>query len=73
MAVTMKNAVFWDAALCGSCKNLRFGIIYLHHHGKKNQRARNEVSIDWQRRSLIFSLVMEAIRSSETSRSYRAI
>jgi hypothetical protein len=21
MAVTMKNAVFWDVMLCGSCKN----------------------------------------------------
>jgi hypothetical protein len=25
MAVTMKNAVFWDVTLCGSCKNRRFG------------------------------------------------
>jgi hypothetical protein len=24
-AVTMKNAVFWDVAPCGSCKNRRFG------------------------------------------------
>jgi hypothetical protein len=24
-AVNMKNAVFWDVTLCGSCKNRRFG------------------------------------------------
>jgi hypothetical protein len=24
-AVTMKNGVFWDVMLCGSCKNRRFG------------------------------------------------
>jgi hypothetical protein len=26
-AVTMKNGVFWDVTLCGSCKNRRFGRI----------------------------------------------
>jgi hypothetical protein len=25
MAVTMKNAVFWDVTLYGDCKNRRFG------------------------------------------------
>jgi hypothetical protein len=24
-AMTMKNGVFWDVALCGSCKNRLFG------------------------------------------------
>jgi hypothetical protein len=24
-AVTMKNGVYWDVTLCGSCKNRRFG------------------------------------------------
>jgi hypothetical protein len=24
-AVTMKNGVFWDVMLCGSCNNRRFG------------------------------------------------
>jgi hypothetical protein len=24
-AVTMKNGVFWDVTLCGSCRNRRFG------------------------------------------------
>jgi hypothetical protein len=37
----LKNAVFWDVTLCGSCKNRRFGEKYrLHHHGEENQRAR---------------------------------
>jgi hypothetical protein len=39
-AMTMKNAVFWDATTCGSCKNPRIGITYhLHHQGGKNLRA----------------------------------
>jgi hypothetical protein len=38
MAVTMKNAIFWDVLLCGSCKNC------LHHQGYKNRRARDNVS-----------------------------
>jgi hypothetical protein len=25
MAVTIKNAVFWDVMTCGFCKNQRFG------------------------------------------------
>jgi hypothetical protein len=31
----MKNAVFWGVALCGSCKNGRFG--------EADRRARNDV------------------------------
>jgi hypothetical protein len=31
-AVTMKNAVFWDVTLCGSCKKRRFGGTYRLHH-----------------------------------------
>jgi hypothetical protein len=38
MAVTMKNAVFWDVRPCGSCKDRRFGGTYRHHHqGDKNR------------------------------------
>jgi hypothetical protein len=34
--VTMKNAIFWDVALCTSCVNRRFGGMYrLHLHGRK--------------------------------------
>jgi pentatricopeptide repeat protein len=44
-ALTMKNAVFWNVMLCGSCKNRRFGGLYrLYHQAGKNQRARNNVS-----------------------------
>jgi hypothetical protein len=36
MVVTMKNAVFWDVALCRSCENRRFGGKYhLHLQGRK--------------------------------------
>jgi hypothetical protein len=32
MAVTMKNAVFWDVTKCGSCMNRRLvGTCKLHH------------------------------------------
>jgi hypothetical protein len=35
--VNLKNAIFWDVALCGSCVNRRFGGTYRHHlHGSKN-------------------------------------
>jgi hypothetical protein len=37
-AVTMKNGVFWDVTLCGSCKNRRFGGTQrLLHQVDKNQ------------------------------------
>jgi hypothetical protein len=49
MAVTMIDAVVWDGTSCGSCKNRRFGENYrLHHQDDKNQRARNNVSSNWQ-------------------------
>jgi hypothetical protein len=38
----MKNAVLWDVTMCCSCKNQCFGGTYsLHHHGDKNQGAKN--------------------------------
>jgi hypothetical protein len=82
MAVTKKNAVFWDITLCGSCKNRRFGTTYqLYHQDKESQRARNNVSsnfpvtvtADVVPSSLnLFALMMEAIRSSVTSVLTRA-
>jgi hypothetical protein len=34
MAAAIKNAVFWDVTLCGSCKKRRFeGKISLHNQG----------------------------------------
>jgi hypothetical protein len=36
MAITVKNAVFWDVAPCRSCVNRRFGGTYpLHLQGRK--------------------------------------
>jgi hypothetical protein len=44
-SVTMKNIVFWDVALCGSCKNRCFGgKNRVHHQGETNRRGRNSVS-----------------------------
>jgi hypothetical protein len=43
--VTMKNAVFWDVTLCGSCKNGRFrGTYRLLHQDEKKQQTRNSIS-----------------------------
>jgi hypothetical protein len=44
--VTMKNAVFWGVATCGSCKSQHFtGTYCLHHQGEESQRARNSVPL----------------------------
>jgi hypothetical protein len=51
-AVTMKNAVFWDVAPCGCCKNRHQLLV-----------TSNIVSSS----PLLVTLMMEAIRSSETS------
>jgi hypothetical protein len=69
----MKNVVFWDAALCRSCVNRRFGGTYrFHFQGRKSASeepvrhlqppARNDSSL------ADFSILkMEAILSSEIS------
>jgi hypothetical protein len=63
--VTVKN-VFWDVAPCGCCKNRRFGETYLLHH--ECSMLRLLVTANVVPSSLIIStLMMEAIRSSETS------
>jgi hypothetical protein len=42
MAVTKKNAVFWDVTPSGSCKNRCFRRMYhLHHQGDKNRQTSN--------------------------------
>jgi hypothetical protein len=49
MVVTMKNAIFWDVTLYGSCKNRWFrGMYLLHHECDNNWRARNNTSSNWQ-------------------------
>jgi hypothetical protein len=71
----LKNAVFWDVALCRSCVNRRFGGTYRHLQGRKVR----ELGTSVRRLSLqppahagssladFSTLNMEAIRSSETS------
>jgi hypothetical protein len=59
----MKNGVFWDATPCGFCKTRRFGGTY----------RRWLVTASVVNSSLILVIVMmEAIRSSETSVLTRA-
>jgi hypothetical protein len=70
-AVTMKNALFWDVTPCGSCRNRRFGGTYcLHHQGDKNRLL---VTANAGLCSpILVTLMIEAIRSSETSVLTRA-
>jgi hypothetical protein len=61
MAVTMKNVVFWDITVCGSCKKL---LCSMH---------RLLVTANFVPRSqILFTLMMEAQSSSETSVLTRA-
>jgi hypothetical protein len=55
-AVTMKNAVFWDVALCRSCVNRRFGGTWLQPPAHAGSSLAN-----------FSTMKMEAICSSETS------
>jgi hypothetical protein len=42
----VKNVVFWDVMMCGSCENRRFGGTYrLHHQSDKNWQARYNVAV----------------------------
>jgi hypothetical protein len=69
MAMTTKNAFFWDVAQCRSCMNRHFGGTYrLHLQGRKIHERGTSVG-RWLQSSLAYfsTLKMEAIRSSETS------
>jgi hypothetical protein len=79
----MKNVVFLDVMPCGSGKNRSSeGMYHLNHQGNKNRRARNNVSFSVlrllvtanvvPRSPILFTLTMEAIRSSETQIFTRA-
>jgi hypothetical protein len=49
--VIMKNAVFWDVALCRFCVNCHFGGTYrLHLQGRKNRERGTSVSrwLQWK-------------------------
>jgi hypothetical protein len=82
--VTMKNAVFWDVTRCGCCKNRRFrGTLRLHHQGYQKRRTKTDVLTCVRlllvtanviaSSPIIFTLIMETIRSSETSTLLRPI
>jgi hypothetical protein len=75
--MTIKNAVFWDIIPCGR----GFGVNYrLHHQGDQNPCARNNVSVRQllvtgnvdPSSQILFTLMMEALLSSETSFLTRA-
>jgi hypothetical protein len=59
MAVTMKNAIFWDVAPHRSCVNLQFGGMYRLH--LQPPAHAGSLLVDFS------TLKMEAICSSETS------
>jgi hypothetical protein len=65
----MKSFVFWDVALCGSCKNRRFGGTYQFHHNTVFLRSvlRLLVTANVSSSPILVALMMEAICSSETS------
>jgi hypothetical protein len=68
----MKNDVFWDFTLCGSCRNRRFkGTYRLHHQGDKVLRLL-VIANAVPRSSIFVILMMEAICSTETSVLTRA-
>jgi hypothetical protein len=64
MGVTMKNGVFWDVTLCGSCKN---HLVFL----RSLRRLLVTASIV-PSSSILVTLMKEALSSSETSVLTRA-
>jgi hypothetical protein len=80
MALTMKNAVFWDVTPYGSCKNWRFAGTYrLHHDGAKNRRVKNNTFNNYKpkhaakkynivpRSPILVTLMMEGSYKSHTA------
>jgi hypothetical protein len=63
--VTLKNGVFWDITLCGSCCNRHFG-------GTYHLNRQLPVMADVPSLLILSTLIMEVIRSSETSILTRA-
>jgi hypothetical protein len=73
--VTIKNAVFWDASPKVPYTNRRFGGTYrLHRQGDKNQLSASIATYRYRCSYLADSLtlIMEGMRSSETSVFTRA-
>jgi hypothetical protein len=67
----MKNSVFWDITQCGSCKNERFGGRYRLHHQGNNSRLLDTANVV-PSTPILVTLMMEVLRSSETSPLTRA-
>jgi hypothetical protein len=66
MAVTVKNAVFWDVTPCGSCKSRRFqGMYGLHHQGDKTGELGTKLAITSSRcmlrRNTTCSMTVKAV------------
>jgi hypothetical protein len=66
IAVTMKNAVFWYVATCGSYKNRRFGgTCHLHFQGRKSASEKKRQKLASRMLNLIsfvFSLALKYFR-----------
>jgi hypothetical protein len=63
MVMTMKNAIFWDAMSCGSCKNRHFrGTYSLHHCSVRRLLVTANVV---PTPPILVTLMMEALCSSE--------
>jgi hypothetical protein len=76
-AVTMKNAVFWDVMPCGSFKNQSFGgTWHLYHQGDfgfiHSVRRLLVTANGVPNSPILVTLMMQALRSSETSVLTRA-
>jgi hypothetical protein len=63
----MKNAILWDVTPCDSCKNMSLHTIFLRSM-RRLQVAANVVPNS----PILVTLMMEALRSSETSVLTRA-
>jgi hypothetical protein len=64
----MKNAVFWDVTQCGPCKNRRIGgTITSITKMTRTSELGTIVTANDALSSPLITLMMEAIRSSETS------
>jgi hypothetical protein len=67
-ALNMKNGVFWDVTLCGSCKNQRFGGTAFLCSMRELLVAASVVPSS----PILVTLMKEALGSSETSVLTRA-
>jgi hypothetical protein len=74
--VTTKNSIFWDVTPCGSCKNRSFGGTFrLHYQVDKKLRGVLQLLVSANvipSSPILVTLMMEAIRFSETSVLTRA-